>query len=78
MKKVELGELKEQLLSAGREALCVEHDGKLLGYFYPVSSEVEVEAAWERLNKATKRVMEETGLDEESLVQALTSSKLEQ
>ena len=77
MKTVELSELKEKVPLAGNEPLAVEHDGKLLGYFYPKpqKNQAEVDALWERLEKVVERVMEETGLDEEGLVETLAPNK---
>lgn len=78
MKKVELHELQEQVLLAGKSAIEVLHNGKLLGYFYPVVQQdpAEVDALWERWEKAVERVMEETGLDEKGLVEALAPKKM--
>ncbi len=35
MKKVKLNQLTEQVLLSRHESFSVEHDGKILGYFYP-------------------------------------------
>ncbi len=80
MKSIELTNLKEQVLLTENEALAVEHNGKLLGYFYPVKTKdkAEVDALWERFEKAVERVMAETGLDEEGLVEALAPRKSKQ
>jgi hypothetical protein len=76
MKTVQLSELEEQLFLAENQALAVQHKGKLVGYFYPIpQDQTEVNAIWERLEKAIERVMEETGLDEEELVAALAPKK---
>ncbi|MBC6424410.1 MAG: hypothetical protein GDA38_25230 [Hormoscilla sp. SP12CHS1] len=77
MKKVELHELQEQMLLAGKAGLEVQQNGKLLGYFYPVlqQDKAEVDALWERWEKVLDRVMAETGLDEEGLVEALAPKK---
>lgn len=76
MKTVQLSELKEQLLLAENQALAVQHKGKLLGYFYPIpQNQTEVNAMWERLEKAIERVVEETGLDEEELVAVFAPKK---
>ena len=77
MKKVELNELQNRVLVAGKEALAVEQNGKLLGYFYPVvkPDKAEADALWEKWEKILDRVMAETGLDEEGLVEALAPKK---
>ena len=73
MKKVELHELQEQVLVAGKGALEVQHHGKLLGYFYPVvqQDKAEVDALWERLDKVLDRAAAESGMDREALIDAL-------
>lgn len=78
MKKIKLSQLTEKLLLEKHEAICVEHDGKILGYFYPVlHKQEEVDAAYERLNNAIEQVTKETGLDEEALVETFTSKNSE-
>jgi hypothetical protein len=78
MKSIKASQLQEEVLLAAKEALSVEHNGKLLGYFYPVpQDEAEIDDVWERLDKAVERVMKETGLDEEGLVEALAPRKSE-
>lgn len=77
MKTVDLNDLKKELLLTEQEALAIEHNGTLLGYFYPKNpkNQAEADALWERLDKAVERVMAETGLDEEGLVEALAPKK---
>lgn len=78
MRSIEASQLQEEVLLAAKEALSVEHNGKLLGHFYPVpQDEAEIDDVWERLDKAVERVMKETGLDEEGLVEALAPRKSE-
>ena len=66
------------MLLTGKEALSVEYNGRLLGYFYPgvQQNKEEVDALWERFEKALEQVMEETGLDEEGLVETLAPKKV--
>ncbi|WP_204105346.1 MULTISPECIES: hypothetical protein [Spirulina sp. CCY15215] len=74
MKIVQVNELEQIVISEEKEALRVESNGQLLGYFYPViRSQAEIDAAWERMEQATEKVMRETGMDEETLVRVLTS-----
>jgi len=77
VKTVELSELKEQMLLAEHEVLAVEHKDKLLGHFYPVKTQdkSEVDALWERLDKALNRAAAESGMDREALIDALDTSK---
>jgi len=77
VKTVELSDLKEKLLLAEQEALAVEHNGKLLGYFYPKSPKNQAEAddLWERLDKALDRAAAESGMDREALIDTLDPTK---
>ncbi len=37
MKKAELSQLTEAILHSQKEAIAVFHDGKVIGYFYPMN-----------------------------------------
>lgn len=77
MKKVELHELSNQVLVTGKEALAVEQNGKLLGYFYPVvkPNKAEADALWDRLDKVLDKAAAESGMDREALIDALDPRK---
>lgn len=76
MKNIKLNQLSERVLLAGKEALSVEHNGKLLGYFYPVTQdELEMDAVWDRLDKAVEKAVAESGMDRETLIDTLDPSK---
>ena len=76
MKTVQVNEFAKIVISEEKEALRVEKNGQLLGYFYPVlRSQTEIDAVWERMEQATEKVMQETGMDEETLVRALISDQ---
>lgn len=76
MKNIKLNQLSEQMLLANNEALSVEHNGKLLGYFYPASLQsVEVDAVWERLDQVLAQAVAESGIDREALIDALDPSQ---
>lgn len=76
MRTIELSELQKEVLLTHTEALTVTHNGKIIGHFYQVpQNQAEIDQLWERLEKATQRLMEETGLDEEGLVEALAPKK---
>lgn len=72
MKTVQLSELERQALLKDREAFSVEYNGKLIGYYYPVADQKEVEKAAFELEKALEQVMAETGWNEDELVQEMT------
>lgn len=76
MKSIEASQLQEKLLLAATETLSVEQNGKLLGYFYPApQDEGEIDAVWERLDRALERAVTESGMDREALIDALDTSK---
>ncbi len=72
MKTVKLSELEKLALLAGKESLSVEHKGKLIGYYYPVVDQQEVDRAAFELEKALEQVRAETGWNEDELVQEMT------
>jgi hypothetical protein len=78
MKTIDITQLQQELQSATGEPYAVEDNGELVGYFYPAKRKrnKELDADWERLEKAIERVMKETGLDEEGLVRELAPTKL--
>lgn len=76
MRSIEASQLQEEVLLAAKEALSVEHNGKLLGHFYPVPQDkAEIDDVWERLEKALERAVAESGMDRETLIDALDPSK---
>lgn len=70
MKTVKLSELEKQILSAQKEAFSVEHNDKLVGYYYPVVDHQEVKRAKEELELIMEQVLAETGLTEEEYIEA--------
>ncbi|GAB4289415.1 MAG TPA: hypothetical protein IGS52_18275 [Oscillatoriaceae cyanobacterium M33_DOE_052] len=76
MKKVQLNDLPLQVL-AGQEALEVEHEGKLLGYFYPVRQRDTAadDELWDRLDEALDRAAAESGMSRDELIDALDPRK---
>jgi hypothetical protein len=75
VKSVTLSEFRERLdayLLRG-ESVCIEHDGRTLGYFLPArhASEEETRELLDRMNSLMQAVYEETGLDEEGFIEAL-------
>ncbi|GEM_PF-6149460 len=58
----------------------VMHNGKMIGYFLPAApgwdpNDSEMRRAFEELGEAVQRVREDSGLDEEGLVLALTGTE---
>ena len=59
---------------AGGEVVAVQRHGHTIGFYVPVQAKRDEAArqAMARLGAAVERLMEETGLNEEELVQVLT------
>jgi hypothetical protein len=74
MKTVQLSELERQALLKDREAFSVEYNGKLIGYYYPVVNQKDVERAAEEMDEIMEQVLAETGLTEEEFVTAFLSA----
>ena len=68
MKTVKLNELEKENLLTLKEPLVIEHDGKLVGYYYPVINHQEVKKAKEELDMIMEKVLAETELTEEEYV----------
>jgi|GEM_PF-2539977 len=78
MKNIEVSNFKIEAL-AGNEPVCVENNGKLIGYYYPVKEKAkkleESDALWQRLDAVLERAARESGLEREALINALDPSK---
>ena len=68
MKTVKLNELEKENLLTLKEPLVIEHDGKLVGYYYPVIDRQEVKKAKEELDVIMEKVLSTTELTEEEYV----------
>ena len=84
MKSVSEREFVEKagLYIARREQVSIERDGETVGYYLPtkvpngkVRDEKEGQAALESLEATLKRVLDETGMTEDELADALDLSK---
>jgi putative ribosome biogenesis GTPase RsgA len=75
MKRVEVHQLQQEVLLGRKEALVVEDKGKTIGYFYPVNEKQDIEKLWERLDQALEKAASESGLDKETLLNALDPSQ---
>lgn len=77
MKSVELSKFKEEVPSADGEPLCVEQDGRVVGFFYPVKTKPrqQTEELWERLDAVLDRAAAESGMDRDAFIDAIDPSK---
>ncbi|MFB2836852.1 hypothetical protein [Floridanema evergladense] len=79
MKQVGVEELKERSLDylTGNEALAIEHNGEVVGFYYPKKrpNQEEVECAVKQLSETVQRVLAETGMTEDELADLFDTSK---
>ena len=68
MKTVKLSKLGKENLLTLKEPLFIEHNGKIVGYYYPVINHQEVKKAQEELDLIMEKVLAETELTEEEYV----------
>lgn len=77
MKNIDIGKLQEQVLSAKDEPLCVERDGRVVGFFYPVKTKPpqQTDELWERLDAVLDKAAAESGMDRDAFIDAIDPSK---
>ena len=79
MKQVAVSELQEKAADylTGKEPLAIEHDGEVVGYYYPKkrTKQEEVKRAVERLHQAAQQALAETGMTEDEFADLFDLSK---
>lgn len=79
MKQVAVSELQEKaaVILTGSEPLAIEHNGEVVGFYYPKkrSKPEEVERAVKQLSETVQRVLAETGMTEDELADLFDTSK---
>ncbi len=77
MKNIKLAELKKEALLTQIEPISIEHNGKLVGYYYPVIDHEKVRLAKEELDTVMEKVLAETGMTEDEYISMFMSIKEE-
>ncbi|MFB2881301.1 hypothetical protein [Floridanema aerugineum] len=79
MKHIAVEELAEHSINyfTGNEALAIEHNGEVVGFYYPKKrpNQEEVERAVKQLSETVQRVLAETGMTEDELADLFDTSK---
>jgi hypothetical protein len=79
MKRVPVSELQQHAIEylSGDEAIAIEHEGKILGYFHPSNKtkQARVEQAVKRLQEVMDKALAETGMTEDEFVDLFDLSK---
>ena len=67
MKNIELNDLEKQFLLAEKELISIEHEGKTIGYYYPIGDREAAKKAKEELDRIMEKTLHPTGLTEEKI-----------
>ncbi|NER03369.1 MAG: hypothetical protein F6K17_12490 [Okeania sp. SIO3C4] len=69
MKNVKFDDLEKQILLAQKELISIEHEGKTIGYYYPIGDREVAKKAKEELDRITEKTLHPTGLTEERIAE---------
>ncbi len=79
MKQVAVRELQEKaaVYLTGSESLAIEHNGEVVGFYYPKkqSKQEEVDRAVKQLSETVQQIMARTGMTEDELADLFDTSK---
>ncbi|MDY7003818.1 MAG: hypothetical protein SWX82_07600 [Cyanobacteriota bacterium] len=67
MKNIKFNDLEKQTLLAQKELISIEHEGKTIGYYYPIGDREAAKKAKEELDTITEKTLPQTGLTEEKI-----------
>ena len=73
MKKIKFSDLEKQDFLNSKEPICIEHNSKEIGYYYPIIEYKEIKKAKEELDFIMEKVLSETELTEEEYVSRFMS-----
>lgn len=77
MKNIKLTELKKEALLTQIEPISLEHNGKLVGYYYPAVDHEKVKSAKEELDTVMEKVLAETGMIEDEYLAVFLSDEVQ-
>ncbi|MCL1464233.1 hypothetical protein [Argonema galeatum] len=79
MKQVAVSELQEKatVYLTGSEQLAIEHNGEVVGFYYPKkrTKQEEVDRAVKQLSETVQQILAETGMTEDELADLFDTSK---
>ena len=64
MKNVKFDDLEKQILLAEKELISIEHEGKTIGYYYPIGDREVAKKAKEELDRIMEKILPQTELEE--------------
>ncbi|MEA5509450.1 hypothetical protein VB715_06710 [Crocosphaera sp. UHCC 0190] len=74
MKTIKFNNLEKQDLLNKKEPICIEHNSKQIGYYYPITEYKDIKEAKEELDVIMEKVLTETELTEEEYVSMFMST----
>lgn len=77
MKNIKLTELKKEVLLTQIEPISIEHNGKLVGYYYPAIDHEKVKSTKKELDTVMEKVLAETGMTEDEYISMFMNAKEE-
>lgn len=77
MKNIKFDELKKEALLTQTEPISIEHNGKLVEYYYPVINHEQVKQVKEKFDAVMEKVLAETGLIKDEYVSMFINAKEE-
>lgn len=75
MKRIKISEFKPEELNYYQETIALESQGEVIGYYHPIRKKKDMAESWEGLNQALEKASLESGIDKETLINALDPSK---
>jgi len=76
MKSIKFNELNKDELLTQTEPISIEHNGKLVGYYYPAIDHEKVKKAKAELDAIIEKVLVETGLTEDKYLAVSQSDEV--
>ncbi|NEP88251.1 MAG: hypothetical protein F6K18_16225 [Okeania sp. SIO2C2] len=67
MKNIKFNDLEKQFLLAEKELISIEHEGKTIGYYYPIGDREAAQKAKEELDRILEKTLPPTELTEEKI-----------
>ncbi|NEO54114.1 MAG: hypothetical protein F6K54_14100 [Okeania sp. SIO3B5] len=73
MKNIKFNDLEKQILLAQKELISIEHEGKTIGYYYPIGDREAAKKAKEELDVIMKKTLPKKELTEEKIAELLNN-----
>ncbi|MGB5596352.1 MAG: hypothetical protein WBM32_21385 [Crocosphaera sp.] len=74
MKTIKFNNIEKEDLLKQKEPICIEHNSKQIGYYYPITEYKDIKEAKEELDVIMEKVLAKTELTEEEYVSRFMSA----